>query len=854
MKAFRQTIQELSANDKLDRLGHNKPLSKSRLKQLALDFSAFEDVDLDQWQGYPPPRNSSQVTKNEIHNLISLGQNRDQWEKDIIMHDKKIMEAFKEYIDEHGLEVDLDRIRKIKNQAHPILLSLKRYYNRPRPQVLAKKLGLDLTFFPLKTAETPSYPSGHATLGRLVAKLVADEVPFEHRRNVLAVGERIGQSRQIAGAHYLSDTEFGHRLGDELYRLASTGQEPDLKLEYFTWELDMLNELKFADKQGLAAYKAQHKIRATTTVTVGGKETTAVDVLGKDAFKDDDDEEEPQDTSGSKKNKHGLDPSDKLSDDEDKQYWLDTGFKKVDGKKPAPGNEASMMSEIASGSMCQSIFEKNPKATDDEVADGLYDQLKDTELGKSFSDKALKKKCKGIAKSGRQKYERMDKAVGELQPKKFGKSVKVRNYYGTDVSKQKQKELIESLDGPFYNQRGQEIPKKKLLKMIENAGGGDNPSDTSTIATDEKGRCIVTFHSDKEATSDIQSNSTLNKESENTQQVIRDSGMTDDAKENALKIERKAQKALKKKEKELDTAANGPAREMATGKIGEILDGVKNSTDTKKHFESLTNKAGKPTSNIKPYLKGDGPYSEEQILKAFYDFAGDENKEVTARNYYGADAPEGKRGEITGAQKKLLYRSAKQNDHDISKNLGRIREESLQIQRKKHEELNKQSVELPDGSKKPMGDYIQAQDCIKQLHLGVMDKDAEGVGEFPGTFNVNMGGVIVEEKDLKRCLGVSNTKEFTKGFEVGTPGAGDKYTRDSDGEISGRNIHRFFVNPETGEKIPIAFKTQRSKAGQSGKLQTTMQWSKEMQKCFKGGQKKEQIEKGKLLGFNEWIS
>ena len=38
MKAFRQTIQELSANDKLDRLGHNKPLSKSRLKQLALDF------------------------------------------------------------------------------------------------------------------------------------------------------------------------------------------------------------------------------------------------------------------------------------------------------------------------------------------------------------------------------------------------------------------------------------------------------------------------------------------------------------------------------------------------------------------------------------------------------------------------------------------------------------------------------------------------------------------------------------------------------------------------------------------------------------------------------------------------
>lgn len=240
MKAFRQTILELSANDKLDKLGH-KPLSGSRLKQLAKSYTTFEDIDLDQWQGYPPPSNSSQVTKNEIHNLISLGQNRDKWERDMVMHDKTIMQAFKEYLDEHGLEVDLDRIKKIKNESHPILLSLKRYYNRPRPQVLAKKIGLDLSFFPLKTAETPSYPSGHAAQGRLVAKLIADEVPLEHRRNILDIGERVGYSRQVAGAHYVSDTEFGHRLGDELYRLATTRQEPELTLE-------MVESLNYEDQ------------------------------------------------------------------------------------------------------------------------------------------------------------------------------------------------------------------------------------------------------------------------------------------------------------------------------------------------------------------------------------------------------------------------------------------------------------------------------------------------------------------------------------------------------------------------------------------------------------------------------
>ena len=271
MKTFSQSILELSANDKLDRFGHNKPLSGSRLKQLAKAYPSFEDFDLDQWQGYPPPSNSSQITKNEIHNLISLGQNRDQWERDIVTHDKTITQAFKEYLDEHDLEVDLDRIKKIKNESHPILLSLKRYYNRPRPQVLAKKIGLDLSFFPLKTAETPSYPSGHATLGRLVAKLVADEAPLEHRRNILDIGERIGYSRQVAGAHYASDTEFGHRLGDELYRLASTREEPVLSLEEFQKLSEAKTTAAFADlfKRNNHALFLQ-KIKAGELINIDG--------------------------------------------------------------------------------------------------------------------------------------------------------------------------------------------------------------------------------------------------------------------------------------------------------------------------------------------------------------------------------------------------------------------------------------------------------------------------------------------------------------------------------------------------------------------------------------------------------
>ena len=244
MKSFRQLISEQPENDKLDKLIHNIPLSKKRLKQLT-NFSELTLMfDFDGWQGYPYPSNSSKTTFDELQYLISLQEFRDQWETDMRMHDTKVITTFKNYLSKHNLEVDLESIKEILTKSNSIILSLKRFYNRPRPKILAEKLGIGFSFFPLKTAETPSYPSGHATLGRLGAKLILDEVPFEHTANILKLGEDIGHGRMIAGANYQSDTDFGHRLGDELYRLAKTRQEPDLTLE----ELDFyLTEGRFFD-------------------------------------------------------------------------------------------------------------------------------------------------------------------------------------------------------------------------------------------------------------------------------------------------------------------------------------------------------------------------------------------------------------------------------------------------------------------------------------------------------------------------------------------------------------------------------------------------------------------------------
>ena len=236
MKTFSSYLQNLPEENKLDKLKHGLPLTKKRIKVFSRPYPVFEDFDFETYEGMPPPKNSSQQVRNEINYLISLQPFRDKEAEEMIFHDKKIVEAFEEYLAIYGLEdrVDLERIRNIQEQSDVITLSLKRHYDRPRPDKLAKALGIDLPLFPLQTAETPAYPSGHALQGRLLARLISDELPIEHRKNILDIGKRIGIGRQVAGVHYPTDTEFGVKVADELYRLVNTGVEPTLKLEQIT--------------------------------------------------------------------------------------------------------------------------------------------------------------------------------------------------------------------------------------------------------------------------------------------------------------------------------------------------------------------------------------------------------------------------------------------------------------------------------------------------------------------------------------------------------------------------------------------------------------------------------------------
>jgi acid phosphatase (class A) len=96
---------------------------------------------------------------------------------------------------------------------------LKYHFNRPRPNLVAKLYGLDLdkNKLHLDTADSPSFPSGHATQGTLIANYFANKYP-NHAIRFKKLGRDIGKSRVNAKVHYPSDIVIGERLGNDMFQ------------------------------------------------------------------------------------------------------------------------------------------------------------------------------------------------------------------------------------------------------------------------------------------------------------------------------------------------------------------------------------------------------------------------------------------------------------------------------------------------------------------------------------------------------------------------------------------------------------------------------------------------------------
>jgi len=155
-----------------------------------------------------PSSDNSFDTAQEIKALKKIKLN-----KSFVKKYDNIEAAFKKTADEQGIK-DYDKkiAAKLIKQSAPVILKLKKYHNRPRPYELDKSL----SSVKMKSMNTASYPSGHSAQGILIASVLKDK--YGKGSAFMQTAKNISDSRNMAHAHYLSDSKNGTELGKQMYK------------------------------------------------------------------------------------------------------------------------------------------------------------------------------------------------------------------------------------------------------------------------------------------------------------------------------------------------------------------------------------------------------------------------------------------------------------------------------------------------------------------------------------------------------------------------------------------------------------------------------------------------------------
>jgi len=158
---------------------------------------------------YQPPSNDSSTTLDEVKYLSSIKPN-----KNAVLKFDKVKETFKPYAEELGI---YEYIKKIEHESVKFIMKLKYEYNRPRPYQVAEFYGIDLNGTQTNSMKTPSFPSGHAIQGYLIADILSKHNP-SNTELYQQLGEDIAHSRIIGKAHYPSDKKYGKKIAKALFK------------------------------------------------------------------------------------------------------------------------------------------------------------------------------------------------------------------------------------------------------------------------------------------------------------------------------------------------------------------------------------------------------------------------------------------------------------------------------------------------------------------------------------------------------------------------------------------------------------------------------------------------------------
>ena len=167
-------------------------------------------------ESFAPPKNASMKTLNE---LVELGMiDKIQNQEDFMYHaliDADLTQFILMQIENCGIRASYNDLTTIAHDLNPLIMKIKMHFQRPRPFQLAYYRGLNLYPQISMSANSPSYPSGHALQSYFICKLYSYKYKSK-KSDLLAISDQVFESRKIMGLHYQSDNEFAKQIVDTI--------------------------------------------------------------------------------------------------------------------------------------------------------------------------------------------------------------------------------------------------------------------------------------------------------------------------------------------------------------------------------------------------------------------------------------------------------------------------------------------------------------------------------------------------------------------------------------------------------------------------------------------------------------
>jgi hypothetical protein len=209
-----QNILSKQKNKKLidlkykDLFYHERPTELE--KKILFDYFSYID---------PPPSNDSSKTKEELYEVQELSSARtESGTNTILTIDKDPLIIFKHFLNRNNLVFEELEFSRLYSILYEIILDVKYYYNRPRPNQIAEFYDINIDVLHTKTHDTPSYPSGHVAYAALAYEICSEKYPHLEMK-FKDMLNKVSRARIVQGVHFKSDNDASIDFVHSIYNI-----------------------------------------------------------------------------------------------------------------------------------------------------------------------------------------------------------------------------------------------------------------------------------------------------------------------------------------------------------------------------------------------------------------------------------------------------------------------------------------------------------------------------------------------------------------------------------------------------------------------------------------------------------